>query len=269
MNENEFDRAARIWLEDGPNRMSDRALLSALEEIHATRQRRAVWPAWRAAPVSTFARIAVAAALVAAVGLLASNVVPRQPDGWGVGGPPSPSQSQAVEFQNLTTTFVSPTNGFSFRYLDRGRLTPAKTLWDPATQPPIDETELNAAGAPHNDGFDVEETGFGAVFQGASTEIPDGVSIDAWVDAAVVKYLPRGCGFSRSQQAEITIDGQSGRISEDCWGKVVATVVVDGRLYLFILSHNRRDARAVFDAFAATIDLRPDEAAEPSSTPAS
>ena len=43
MNENEFDLAARAWLDDGPTRMSDRALLAALEQIHTTRQRRALW----------------------------------------------------------------------------------------------------------------------------------------------------------------------------------------------------------------------------------
>ena len=40
MNDNEFDLAARAWLDDGPTRMSDRAVPSALEEIHTTRQRR-------------------------------------------------------------------------------------------------------------------------------------------------------------------------------------------------------------------------------------
>jgi hypothetical protein len=444
MNENEFDLATRAWLEDGPTRMSDHDLLSALEEIHTTRQRRAVWPAWRATPVSIFARVAIAAVLVVAVGLLAVNVVPRQPDGSSVGGPPTPSSTAdptpspspssspaqmvdfpnltktfvsprngfsikhpdrvaltpakqlwgfgpnrlsdgfdfvetglsavlrgasggipdmengfiagsdgvsidewvddqiedyggcgvprsqqaeitidgqsgrisecpneieatvvaggrlylftllhtrsdaravfdafaatidltpeaAVDFPNLTTTFVSPTNGFSFKYLDRGdgTLTPAKALWDPAIQPPIAIDELDSSGAPYNDQFDVVETALGAVFKSASTKIPDGVSIDEWVDASVVKYLPRGCGVPRSEQAEITIDGQSGRISEDCPDKVVATVVAGGRLYLFILSHSRSDARAFFDAFAATIDLRPEEAAVPSSTPSS
>jgi len=48
MNDNEFDLAARAWLDEGPNRMSDRAVLSALEQVHTTRQRRAVWPAERA-----------------------------------------------------------------------------------------------------------------------------------------------------------------------------------------------------------------------------
>jgi hypothetical protein len=431
MNENEFDLAARAWLEDGPTEMSDHALLSALEEIHTTRQRRAVWPAWRATRVSIFGRVAIAAVLVVAVGLLAGNVVRRQPNRSIVGGSPTPSatadptpspspssspahaidfpnltttfvsprngfsikhpdrvvltpakqlwgfgpnhltdgfdvvetglaavfkgasmglddgvpsdewvdgqiedyggcgvpRSQqaeitidgqsgrisecpnqieatvvaggrlylftllhtrsdaravfdafaatidltpetAVDVANLTTTFVSPTNGFSFGYLDRGEgtLTPAKDLWDPVNQPPIDG--LDASGAPYLHQFDVVETALGAVFLSASTNIPDGVSIDEWVDAAVVKYLPGGCHTPRSQQAEITIDGQSGRISE-CPNKIEATVVAGGRLYLFILTHGRTDARAFFDAFAATIDLRPEDAAVPSSTPSS
>lgn len=435
MNENEFDLAARAWLDDGPTRMSDRALLSALEEIHTTRQRRAMWPAWRPMPVSMFARMATAAVLGVAVGLLAANVVPRQPDGSNVGSLPTPSptgdeapssspssspaqvldfaaltqtfvsprngfsikhpervaitpatqllsfndeqvddgfdvietglsavfkgastgipdmvngfvagsdgvsidewvdehisaggcggpRSQqaettidgltgriaecpseievtvfaggriyqfrllhdrsdaravfdafvatidltpetAVDVPNLTTLFVSPTYGYSFKYLDRGEgtLTPAEEVWDPVNQPPIDD--LDSSGAQYLEQFDVVETGLAAVFMSASTEIPDGALTDEWVDAAVVKYLPAGCYVPRSEQAQIPIDGQSGTISEDCPNKVVATVVADGRLYLFILSHDRTDGRAFFDVFAATIDLRPEEAAMP------
>jgi len=162
----------------------------------------------------------------------------------------------AVDYPGLTTTFVSPTNGFSFGYIDRGGLKPAKELWDPVTQPRPD-----FSGA-HDDPFDGVETGSAAYFKAASTAIPDGVSIDAWVDEYVT---PVGCA-PRSHQAEITIDGQSGRIAE-CPNEIEATVVAGGRLYLFILLHDRGDARAFFDAFAATIDLRPGDAAVPSSSP--
>ena len=97
MNESEFNRTARAWLDDGPNRMSDRAVLSALEEIHTTQQRRAVRTAWRATPVSIFARMATAAVLVVAVGLLAVNVVSRPPDRPSVGGPsPSPTPGSPI-----------------------------------------------------------------------------------------------------------------------------------------------------------------------------
>jgi hypothetical protein len=271
MNKNEFDLAARAWLEDGPNRMSDRAVLSAFETIHTTRQRRALRPAWRTPAVSIFARVAVAAVLVIAVGLLAGNLIRRQPDLPSVGGlptpsptaelmpgaTPSPSATGSAEFPALTSNFVSPTNGFSFGYIDRGGLKPAKVPWDPVTQPRPD-----ASGA-LDDPFDVVETGYGAVFKGASTAIPDGVSIDAWVD----EYLwPRACGIPRSEQAEITIDGRAGKIVE-CANHIEATLVAGGRLYLFQLLHSRSDARAFFDAFVATIRLTPEDAAVPTSSP--
>lgn len=241
MSEDEFDLAAQAWLDDGPTRMSDRAVLSALEEIHATRQRRAMWSTWRATPVSIFSRVGIAAVLMVAVGLLAITVLPRQSDRSSVGGlSPSPS----VDFPDLTTTFVSPRNGFSIKHPDGAALTPARQPWGVSKQ--VD------------DGFDVMETGLGAIFKGTSTpSIPPDVTIDAWVD----EYVSPGDCTPRSQQAAITIDGQSGRVSE-CPDGIVATVVAGGRLYLFTLSDTRTDARAVFDAFAATIDLTPETAVD-------
>lgn len=159
----------------------------------------------------------------------------------------------AVHFPPMTATFVSPTNGFTFKYVDRGGLAPATELWDPVADPPVDNSGAN-------DGpFDGVETGFAAYFKAASTKLPDGVSIDQWVDEYV---SPGDCGGPRSQQPQITIDGQSGRIAE-CPELIEATVVSGGRLYLFILGHSRRDARAWFDAWVATIDLTPETAAVP------
>jgi hypothetical protein len=251
MNENDFELTARAWLDDGPTRMSDRAVLSTLEEIHATRQRRAMWPAWRTTPVSSFLRVAGAAVLVIGVGLLAINLVPRQPDGPSVGGPsPSLSPARAARLFSMTTTFISPTYGYSFRFHDRGGLVPATELWDPANQPMRVDWD---------DRFDAVETGFAAYLQSASTPIPDGVSIDAWVDEYVTPRSDGGCGVPRSQQAQITIDGQSGTIAE-CHEQIEATVVAGGRLYLFMLEHVRRDARAFFDAWMSTVELTPETA---------
>ena len=160
----------------------------------------------------------------------------------------------AVDFPGLTTTFVSPTYGYSFGYIDRGGLTPATELWDPVNQQPISNPDNPS------ERFDSVETGFGDYFQAASTEIPEGVSIDEWVDEYV---SPSGCGRPRRQQEEITIDGQPGRIFECPTDRIAATVVAGGRLYLFTMLHNRTDARAFFDTWVATIDLRPEAAAEP------
>jgi hypothetical protein len=258
MNENEFDRTARAWLEDGPTRLSDRAVLSALEEIHTTRQRRAWWPARRASPVSIFVRAAVAAVLVVGVGLVAINVLPRQPDGSGIGGqpiaspspsaslPPSPGQS-AAGIPELTETLVSSFNGFSIRYPNDAEIVPATVVSNPLVE------QENAE-------FDFVHTETFGSFRGASTEAPEGVSIDYWIDATLQSA---GCGVPRSEQPEITIDGQPGRIWEGCPDEIEATVVVGQRVYLFTLFGDTGVSRDVFDAYASTIDLRPEEAASP------
>ena len=105
-------------------------------------------------------------------------------------------------------------------------------------------------------------------FEGASAAVPDGVSVDTWYDSQVARYLPDGCRESRSQQAEVVIDGRPGRLQR-CTGMVTASVAVDGRLYLFVVGGNPtgRDYRIAFDAFAETIQLRPEEAAKPSTSP--
>jgi hypothetical protein len=165
----------------------------------------------------------------------------------------------------MTTTFVSPTYGYSFKYHDRGGLAPATELWDPVNQPPTKRSPRRAA--QYLAGFDGVETGLGAYFNAASIQIPNGVSIDEWVDEYVLpggSLDPEmvGCGVPRSQEAEISIDGQPGRIAE-CPNHIEATVVAGGRLYLFTLEHTRDDARAFFDAWVDTIDLTPETAAVP------
>jgi hypothetical protein len=97
------------------------------------------------------------------------------------------------------------------------------------------------------------------LLRGASTEIPDGVSIDEWYDEHVSRS---GCGVPRSQQSEIVIDGQLGRFAV-CPNQIEATVVAGGRLYLFMLGHERSDAAAFFAAWIATIELTPETAAGP------
>ena len=261
MNDSEFDLAARTWLGEGPTRMSDRAVLSILEEVHATRQRRALLPARRATPLRTIARLGFASVVVAAVGVLAINLVPRAWDRAIVGGPsssPSPSTTLAVDVPDLTTTFVSARNGFSIKHPDQVLITPAADQWYPDSS-----TEDHWP----DRGVDTVETRRYGAFNGASTRIPDAMerplvdwaSIDGWLNDPSV---PRSCGGPLDQQAEITIDGALGRIVE-CPGEIVANVLAGGRLYRFTLADEPGDARtAFFDALAATIDLTPETAVD-------
>ena len=92
MTENDFDRTARTWLEDGPSQLSDRVLQAALDEIHVTRQRRSWGPARRFRTMNNAMKLAIAAAAVAVVAVAGFSLIP----GDRQGSPPatsSPSSS--------------------------------------------------------------------------------------------------------------------------------------------------------------------------------
>ena len=191
---------------------------ATLVTLERSGQKRPVWAA------------VAAAALVAIVGSIA--VVTRAGD------------DQPTFADDLTSTFVSPRNGFSVKHPEGAAISPAT--------------------GDGTDGFDVVDTGLDAVFQGRSSEVFGTVEgVAAPSDAVIDTYVsdeganPDGCGVPRRQQAEITIDGQAGRVGE-CPNQIEATVVAGGKLYIFILSHERNDARVLFDALVATIDLTPE-----------
>lgn len=221
--------------------------------------------------MNTLLRAAIAASLVVGVGFVAINVLPRQSDGSGVGGQPTasafaspspsasppPSQAPAVGIPKLTETFVSAINGFSVQYPEDPAIEPATVVWNPGGI--VDQNNAN---------FDFVHTQQFGSFRGSSTEVPDGVGVDDWVDQTVVHWQPGSCGARRSEQLAVTIDGQPGRIWEGCPNEIEATVVVGERLYLFTLFGETGVSRAVFDAYASTIRLHPEDAAQaPSPTP--
>jgi len=203
---------------------------------------------WRLAGV-----LAVAAAIVVVIagwlmtsGNDTTGLVPADRPSGSTPSPSSPTTS---------ATFVSPRNGFSVQYPDNAEstVTPATTLLGWSFSQQVDE------------GFDVVDTGAAAVFRGASADaVTDGPE-DAPTDEPINEFyvsedvMPGGCDVPPSRQGEIIIDGQPGRFAE-CPNHIEATVAFGGRHYVFTLSHDRPDARAVFEAFASTIDLTPETA---------
>ena len=95
MNDNEFERTARVWLEEGPTSMTDRALKSALDEIHVTRQRRVMALLRRFTAMGNTFRLA---ALTAAIVLATVVGVPRffPSGGGGLAGAGAYRQSVAI-----------------------------------------------------------------------------------------------------------------------------------------------------------------------------
>ena len=65
--ERDVTRIVRSWLEEGVTALPDRVLDAVLDQVPATHQRRAWWPARRLREMNTPLRIAVAAVAVVAV----------------------------------------------------------------------------------------------------------------------------------------------------------------------------------------------------------
>jgi hypothetical protein len=85
------DQLLEAFLTDGLTELPDRTYEAVRSDIHRTRQRAVLGP-WKEPNVTTLYRLAIAAALVAAVGVAWWNFVPRP---GGFGGIPTPSPSLA------------------------------------------------------------------------------------------------------------------------------------------------------------------------------
>ena len=106
-------------------------------------------------------------------------------------------------------------------------------------------------------------------FRAASAPLPAGLAdVNDWIDEYLTFGDPR-CVPPRERQELISIDGAPGRLRASC-GEVEVTLILEGRVYMFTLflgSDRVTNGRALFDAFAATINLRPLEAEVPSPSP--
>ena len=105
-----FERAARDWLELGPAEAPDRTVQAALVQIDSTIQERDLRIPWRLSPMSTTARIALAAALVIAVGagaFLAFRGSPGAVGGPGPGATASPSPTASADANAAISAYVA------------------------------------------------------------------------------------------------------------------------------------------------------------------
>lgn len=264
------------WLEEGPYELPESTRRAIAVDVRTTHQaRRSNWGPWPPGMLDRTSLVAAAVLTLAVAGLTAFVV---QPSGGGnVGGAPtpapsaspSPSPSEVPSAAPVPTTLVIPVMsesyvsrlyGFSVRHPADWSGEEASQTWSPP--------DWKAAGSPWAPFDFITAAGATPGFRAASAPLPAGLpNTDDWIDEFLTFGDPK-CVPPREQQELVTIDGAPGRLRDSC-SEVEATVVLEGRVYMFtlFLAEGVTNGRALFDAFAATIDLRPADAAVPSPHP--
>ena len=260
-------RLTDFYASEAPPRAPDRVLESVLALTDITTQRRAVFRLpWRFPIMNSYARIAIAAVAVIAIGAVGVAVL-RPGTSPGVGGQPTASPSlapspsvtptaSAVVPPALTKTFTSPRLGYSIAY-------PAGWLTRAATQPWT--TDLPDFGSTAGDVLYDPTVDAGHLWIVVASQ-PIGASTPPdWIAARLHE-----CAGTEPT----AVDGASGLIGAG--GCNVAAVTSGGRGYIIWLYTSGDDAslgpiydRTWFDKVLATVQLRPKDAADvaPSASP--
>jgi hypothetical protein len=203
--------------------------------------------------------VAICAFLCGALTAACASAPAASPPSATSSASPTPGPTSAVVLA-MTGSFTFSSYGYSVGFPAGWTLAPATSRWWPPAWSVSDD----------NSGFDFIDGPLpeGGAFRAASAVAPEGISVDDWVDEFITAASVGSCYPPRAGLPEISVDGQTGRINDGCPDEIEATVVVGRRVYVFTLFLGEGQGRALFDAFAATIDLRPEDAIEvPSPTP--
>ena len=101
-------RIVRSWLDEGVTALPDRVLDTVLDQVPATPQRRAWWPARRFVDMNSLAKIAVAAAAVIVVAFVGIRLLPGQGNTGASLPSPSSSPSETPSPSALPSPSPSP-----------------------------------------------------------------------------------------------------------------------------------------------------------------
>ena len=262
-------RLADYYESESPPRAPDWVLRSALQTIDTTRQRRVIIRVpWRFQNMNTFAKVAIAAVVVIAVGAIGLSVL-RPPAPSGVGGQPtaspSPSPSPTVGATitpepppALTETYTSERYGFSISYPTGWVTRPASDPWT-AEYPDFGQTTGDIIHDPVSQGD---------LWIMVASQPLAGKTASQWLDDLVAGL--RGAGECDTPIEPVTIDGNQGRL---VCGAMAATSAGD-RGYLIWLYTGGDDPAAVagydqayFNDILATLQLQPEDAVDTAPSP--
>ena len=254
---------ADVYEREAPPRAPDWVLASALDAIEKTPQRRVFIPApWRFPYMNSFAKAAIAAVVVVAIGALGLSVLgPRGSS--GVGGQPSASPSPSPSTSPdpsapppLSSTFTSTINGISLSY-------PAGWETQAATEPWAGRG-INFR-EPQGDVV-YERTLQDHLFLLIASRPLGAQSPEAWIDS--VRNDPEG---GCADPETIAVDGADARLCP------TYTYTSDGgRAYMIRLYTSGDEGwlqryydTAWFKRVLETVQLRPEEAVDPTASPSS
>jgi hypothetical protein len=220
----DFDRIATAWLAEGPDELSNRVLDSVIDQIHVTRQRRAMRVPRRFPTMTIPARVA-AAAVVGALAVGGAYLALGGSSQSYIGTPsPSPSTSTPA-VSPLTSTFTSPRYGYAIQYPSGWTASPATKPWLAGTDPLYSDPTIDTIGTSDARLAIASQPLAGTSF--TDRRILEGQSPDEWLVAH--------CGSSGSTGAScgspILIGGQSGWLAEDGTPAAGGTVATGGVIY--------------------------------------
>ncbi len=261
---NDLDRQLTDFLRDGPDELPYESFDAVRDRTEQTGQRVVIGP-WRIPEMNRIVTLGLGAAAVVVALLVGAQLV-GSPSG-GVGFQPSapaeptatlaPSPSPAASAPPLTQAFTSTLHGFSMSYPEGWTARAAADGWTDST------FSLNFQGSHADFLYDpiLESDLFLTV---ASQPIGDSTPED-WVAEQMAS--DEGCATTEP----ISVDGATGLIGAT--GCDVVVVTTDGQGYWIQLYTSSDDPLAVapydrawFEEVLATVQLRPEDAAEPGSS---
>ena len=260
---------ADVYHAEAPHRAPDWVLANALETIESTPQRRVlIRVPWRFPDMNnTFAKVAIAAVVVLAIGVVGLNLL-RPSASSGVGAQPSaspsattspsPSPSPASSASQAMSTFTSTMHGLSIDY-------PAGWVKHPATE---SATELGLNFNSPDVDYLYDGQYQGDLFLAMASQPLAGKAPDAWV----TDFLDSFDGGCTGPRVSIVVAGTNGIL---CASNLFATA--NGDRGYFVRAYTGSDLtpeeekahdETWFRSVLAKLQLHPESAVDTPASPA-
>ena len=131
----ELDRIAQTWILEGPDRLADRVLDHALDQVHGTTQRREAWGPGRVRGLTPAMRSAAVFAIVVIVAGATLLMVGQRDRSIGVSPSQTPSPSLSPSPSIAFETFSSPMYHYSIDRPSAWVVEPGTQDWPPQSNP--------------------------------------------------------------------------------------------------------------------------------------